>query len=132
MLRCASGWWGGLCPVLVWLGLAVVVGAVLALALRMARGVMSPTSENTSILFLALLAAGAAMAAHFGGSAPLAAALGFVLSRPEIDIGLVGVTSLGELEAILTAMAKSLPDLDWAACALSDEQILTPTLWPEL
>jgi hypothetical protein len=32
------------------LGLSVVVGAVLALALRSALRVMSPTSENTSIL----------------------------------------------------------------------------------
>ncbi len=65
------------------------------------------------------------------GSTPLAAALSFVLSRPEIDIGLVGVTSLGELEEILTGATAALTDLDWTACALSDEQILTPSLWPK-
>ncbi len=68
-------------PVLVVLGLSVVVGAVLALTLRAALRVMSPTSENTAILLLALIAAGAALAAHFGGSAPLAALLGGMLLK---------------------------------------------------
>jgi Kef-type K+ transport system membrane component KefB len=68
-------------PVLVVLGLSIVVGAVLALALRSALRFMSPTSENTSILLLALIAAGTALAAHFGGSAPLAALLGGMLLK---------------------------------------------------
>lgn len=68
-------------PVLVVLGLSVVVGAVLALALRSALRFMSVTSENTSILLLALIAAGTALAAHFGGSAPLAALLGGILLK---------------------------------------------------
>ncbi|WP_332776907.1 cation:proton antiporter [Polaromonas sp.] len=68
-------------PVLVVLGLSVVVGAVLALTLRTALRVMSPTSENTAILLLTLIAAGAALAAHFGGSAPLAALLGGMLLK---------------------------------------------------
>ncbi len=68
-------------PVLVVLGLSVVVGAVLALVLRTALRVMSPTSENTGILLLALIAAGAALAAHFGGSAALAALLGGMLLK---------------------------------------------------
>lgn len=63
------------------------------------------------------------------GSTPLAAALGFVLSRPEIAVGLVGVTSLAELEEILAAMARPLPRLDWPALALTDERVLTPSLW---
>jgi Kef-type K+ transport system membrane component KefB len=42
---------------------------------------MSPTSENTAILLLALIAAGAALAANFGGSAPLAALLGGMLLK---------------------------------------------------
>jgi Kef-type K+ transport system membrane component KefB len=74
--------WGDMVyPLLVVLGLSVVVGAVLALALRVALRVMSPTSENTSILFMALLAAGTALASHFGGSAPLAALLGGMLLK---------------------------------------------------
>ena len=68
-------------PVLVVLGLSVVVGAVVALALRIALRVMSPTSENTAMLFMALLAAGTALASHFGGSAPLAALLGGMLLK---------------------------------------------------
>ena len=72
---------GSFYPVLVVLGLSVVVAAVLALVLRMALRVMSPTSENTAILLLALIAAGAALAAHFGGSAPLAALLGGMLLK---------------------------------------------------
>ncbi len=68
-------------PVAVVLGVSVVVGAMLALALRSALRVMSPTSENTSILLICLVAAGAALAAHFGGSAPLAALLGGLLLK---------------------------------------------------
>ncbi|RYF40284.1 MAG: sodium:proton exchanger, partial [Comamonadaceae bacterium] len=68
-------------PVAVVLGLSVVVGAVLALALRTALRVMNPTSENTSILLLCLITAGTALAAHFGGSAPLAALLGGMLLK---------------------------------------------------
>ncbi|MDM0039681.1 cation:proton antiporter [Variovorax sp. J22G21] len=68
-------------PVLVVLGLSFVVGGALALALRSALRVMSPTSENTSILLLALIAAGAAMAAHLGGSAPLAALIGGIMLK---------------------------------------------------
>ena len=63
------------------------------------------------------------------GATPLAAALGFVLARPEIAFGVVGVTSLGELDEILAAAAYPLPDLDWAAMALTDEVVLTPSLW---
>ena len=68
-------------PILVVLGLSVVAAAVLALALRIALRVMSPTSENTSMLFMALLAAATALASHFGGSAPLAALLGGMLLK---------------------------------------------------
>ena len=68
-------------PVLVVLGLSVVFGAMLALTLRMALRVMSPTSENTAILLLAVIAACAALAANFGGSAPLAALLGGMLLK---------------------------------------------------
>lgn len=63
------------------------------------------------------------------GSTPLAAALGFVLSRPEVDVALVGVTQLGELEEILTASAQPPPALDWPALALDDEIALTPSRW---
>ncbi|MES2294562.1 MAG: aldo/keto reductase [Pseudomonadota bacterium] len=63
------------------------------------------------------------------GTTPLAAALGFVLSRPEIAFGLVGVTSAQEMDEIVTAAQRSLPELDWAAFALDDDVTLTPSLW---
>jgi Kef-type K+ transport system membrane component KefB len=68
-------------PVVVVLGVSFVVGALLALALRMALRVMSPTSENTSMLLIALIAAATALAARFGGSAPLAALLGGIMLK---------------------------------------------------
>jgi Kef-type K+ transport system membrane component KefB len=68
-------------PVAVVLGVSFIVGAALALALRMALRVMSPTSENTSMLLIALITAATALAAHFGGSAPLAALLGGIILK---------------------------------------------------
>ena len=63
------------------------------------------------------------------GSTPLAAALGFALAQPHIDIALVGVTSPGELKQILDAATRPLPALDWSAMALDDKIALTPSLW---
>ena len=68
-------------PVAVVLGLSVVVGGLLTLLLRLALHVMSPTSENTSILLITMIAAGTALASHFGGSAPLAALLAGMLLK---------------------------------------------------
>lgn len=69
-------------PVLVVLGISVLVAFLLAGLMRVALRFMSPTSENTSILMLALIAAASAVAAHLGGSAPLAALLaGMVLKH---------------------------------------------------
>lgn len=81
MPRFETGLANTLYPVLVVLGLSVVVGAVLALTLRSALRVMSPTSENTAILLLALIAASSALAANYGGSAPLSALLGGMLLK---------------------------------------------------
>ena len=80
----AAGWVGAastLYPVLVILGVSFAVGGLLALTLRLALRVMSPTSENTAMLLLALIAAAAALAAHLGASAPLAALIGGVLLK---------------------------------------------------
>jgi len=60
---------------------------------------------------------------------PMAAALGFVLSRPEIAFGLVGVTMPKELDDIIASAQRPLPDLDWNSFALDDEMVLTPSLW---
>jgi spore coat polysaccharide biosynthesis protein SpsF (cytidylyltransferase family)/aryl-alcohol dehydrogenase-like predicted oxidoreductase len=63
------------------------------------------------------------------GATPLAAALGFVLSRQEVDVAVIGVTALKQLEEVLATLAVPLPQLDWAACALDDARLLTPSLW---
>jgi aryl-alcohol dehydrogenase-like predicted oxidoreductase len=63
------------------------------------------------------------------GVTPLAAALAFALSQPEIDVALVGVTARSELDGILAAAALPPLQIDWAACALDDETLLTPSRW---
>ena len=63
------------------------------------------------------------------GSTPLAAALGFVLSRPEIDVAVVGITGVQQLNEIVSAALSPVPDMDWGTFALQDERILTPSLW---
>ncbi|MGH6827608.1 MAG: aldo/keto reductase, partial [Rhizomicrobium sp.] len=63
------------------------------------------------------------------GIQPLAAALGFVLPRPEIAYGLVGVSSLDQLKEILAVSARPFPALDWPRFALHDDVVLTPPLW---
>lgn len=81
MDRAHSGLADTVYPVVVVLGLSLAVGGMLALLLRSALRVMSPTSENTAMLLFALIAAAAALAAHFGGSAPLAALIGGMLLK---------------------------------------------------
>ena len=63
------------------------------------------------------------------GSTPLEAALAFALARPEIDVAVVGVTTLAELDEIIAAAQKPPPTIDWQACALDDETVLTPSQW---
>jgi aryl-alcohol dehydrogenase-like predicted oxidoreductase len=52
-----------------------------------------------------------------------------VLSRPEVDVAVVGATSRHELDEIFAAARAPLPEFDWRACALDDARILTPSLW---
>ena len=63
------------------------------------------------------------------GITPMAAALAFVLSRPEVDTAVLGLAGLRQLEEILAAVATPTPELDWASFALNDARILTPSLW---
>jgi aryl-alcohol dehydrogenase-like predicted oxidoreductase len=63
------------------------------------------------------------------GTTPLAAALAFALGCPQIDVGIVGVTTPAELDEILSAAARPAPALDWPACAVDDPVVLTPSLW---
>ena len=63
------------------------------------------------------------------GITPMDAALGFVLSCPEVDMAVLGVAGLRQLEEILIAVATPIPELDWASFALNDMRVLTPSLW---
>ena len=64
-----------------------------------------------------------------GAATPLEAALVFVLSCPEVDVAVIGVTARHQLDQILDIIAMPPPDIDWAACALGDVRVLTPSLW---
>ena len=63
------------------------------------------------------------------GVTPLEAALSFILQQTNVDVALVGVTSLAELGEIIAVAAKPVPDLGWASFAIEDEVALTPSLW---
>ena len=91
-------------PVAVVLGVSIVVAALLALVLRMALRFMSPTSENTSILLLTLIAAAATVAAHMGGSAPLAALLGGMLLKQLSPRPWAWPRQLGTASSLLTML----------------------------
>ena len=93
-----------LLAVLVVLGVSVIMAAILALLMRVALRFMSPTSENTSMLFLALVAAGTAVAAHMGGSAPLAALLGGMLLKQLNPRPWAWPRQLGNASSLLTML----------------------------
>jgi aryl-alcohol dehydrogenase-like predicted oxidoreductase len=63
------------------------------------------------------------------GATPLEAALAFALGQMEVDVAIVGVTTTDELDEIVQAAIKPSPAIDWAACALEDPVVLTPSLW---
>ena len=76
-----TNWIELLLPIGVVLGLSVLVAAAMAVLLRLALYVMSPNSENTSVLLVSTIAAGIAIASYLGGSAPLAALLAGLLLK---------------------------------------------------
>lgn len=111
-------------PVAVVLGLSLAAGALLALLMRSALRVMSPTSENTSMLLLALIAAGAALAAHLGGSAPLAALIGGMLLKQLNPRPWAWPRQLGTASSILTMLMFVLVSImaaqaDWSTLVAS-------------
>ncbi len=91
-------------PVMVVLGVSIVVAGLLSIALRIALRFMSPTSENTSILLLTLIAAGTAVAAHMGGLAPLAALLGGILVKQFHPRPWAWPRQLGTASSLLTML----------------------------
>jgi aryl-alcohol dehydrogenase-like predicted oxidoreductase len=72
-----------------------------------------------------------ALKARFGeaGTTPLTAALAYAFAQPEIDVAVVGVTTPAEFDEIVAAARQPAPSLDWNACALDDEVVLTPSMW---
>ena len=102
--RTSSSLWQDMSPVLAVLGISIVVAALLCLAMRVALQLMSPTSENTSILMLALIAAASAVAAHLGGSAPLAALLGGMLLKQVHPRPWAWPRQLGTASTLLTML----------------------------
>ena len=110
-------------PVLVLLGISVAFGAVLTLALRNVLRIMSPASENTSIVLLALVAACTTLAANFGGSAPLAALLAGILLKALHPRPWAWPRQFGTAAAILTILMFVLVSLvaaqaDWSVRVL--------------
>jgi len=91
-------------PALVVLGVSLVVGALLAMVLLLALRVMSPTSETTSMMLIAAVAAGTAVAAHFGGSAPLAALLGGLILKQLNPRPWAWPRQLGTASSLLTML----------------------------
>ncbi len=94
----------GLLAVLLLVFTSVLVGALLAWALRKALTWMNPSSENTAVLQLALIVAGTALAAHFGGSAPLAALLAGVLLKAQHPRPWIWPRQFGTAASILTIL----------------------------
>ena len=93
--------WHDITPVLQVLLVSVVVAGVLFALIHAVLRWMSPLSQNTAIVLLALIAATAASASGLGGSAPLAALLaGMVLKffRPQ---PLPWTQALGSISALL-------------------------------
>lgn len=102
--RPTASLWQDITPVLVVLGVSVAVAALLCLAMRLALQWMSPTSENTSIFMLALIAAATVIAAHLGGSAPLAALLGGMLLKQLHQRPWAWPRQLGTASSLLTML----------------------------
>ena len=91
-------------PAVVVLGVSILVAAVLTLVLRTALRFMSPTSENTSMLLLTLIAAGSTVASHMGGSAPLAALLAGILLKQLNPRPWAWPRQLGNASSLLTML----------------------------
>lgn len=122
-------------PVILLVVASVLVGALLAYALRKALEIMSPTSENTAVLQLSLIVAGTALAAHFGGSAPLAALLAGVLLKTLHPRPWSWPRQFGTASAILTilmfvlvSMAAAQAPWNWEAWSLIAALVLARAL----
>lgn len=111
------------------LGISLLCGAVLAALLTAALRVLNPTSQDTAIVVLSLLAVCTGVTAPLGGSAPLAALLGGILLKQFHPRPWVWPRQLGTAAAMLNilmfvlvsstaAQADWSGAITWAAVAL--------------
>ncbi len=118
------------------LGVSLLFGAVLAGLLAAALRVLNPSSQDTAIVILALIAACVGAAAPLGGSAPLAALLGGVLLKQIHPRPWVWPRQLGTAASMLSilmfvlvsSMAAQAPwggAITWAALVLIVVRLLT-------
>lgn len=118
--------WQDLSPVLHVLGASIAVAALLYALIRLALRLMSPLSENTALLVLALIAAAAASASSLGGSAPLTGVLGGMLMRRlyprplpwSQQLGPIS-TMLGMVMFVLVASVAAHTPWGWATLSLA-------------
>jgi hypothetical protein len=61
---------------------------------------------------------------------PLETTIDFVARLPEMTVGVVGVTSVGELDEIVRGFAHAAV-LVRRGYAFADRTVLTPSLWPK-
>jgi Kef-type K+ transport system membrane component KefB len=86
------------------LGVSLLCGAVLAALLAGALRLLNPTSQDTAIVVLMLLAVCAGLATPLGGSAPLAALLGGMLLKQFHHRPWVWPRQLGTAASMLTIL----------------------------
>lgn len=86
------------------LGISLLFGGLLAALLAAAFRVLHPTSQDTAIVMLALIAACAAVVTPFGGSAPLAALLGGIVLKQIHPRPWVWPRQLGTAASMLTIL----------------------------
>ncbi len=118
--RPGSSFFEAVPPVLVMACVSIIVAVLLSVLIRLALRYMSPASENTSILVLALLAASTAVSASLGGSAPLSALLGGMLIKQLHPRPWALPKQLGTASSVLTMLMFVLvstvaAQADWSA-----------------
>jgi aryl-alcohol dehydrogenase-like predicted oxidoreductase len=63
------------------------------------------------------------------GISPLAAALHFSISLPDVDVVLCGVNTLRQLQEIQRGIESPAPAMDWSQFALTQDSMLNPSRW---
>lgn len=95
------------------------------------QGLLLVDSESLPQYFAPIRDRHAAYLGHLGahGVSPLAAALGFLRSLPQVAVALVGVLSLAHLQECVAAYDAAC-SLDLAEFAIADHRFVDPRGWP--